>query len=154
MKWRLCKKRHMEQCGIEIQKLNSEEQLVLVTEVFDLLSCKELLIARDRAQEKWQEKVEVAKSAAIEKMRSELSVFGLNPADITVSFERARRGAREGGAAREGRGVVMPKYKGPKGETWSGRGYAPKWLKDLEASGHGRQEYKIEEKGGTEGEVK
>ena len=26
---------------------------------------------------------------------------------------------------------LAPKYKGPNGETWSGRGAPPKWLTDL-----------------------
>ncbi len=36
------------------------------------------------------------------------------------------------------------KYKGPNGESWSGRGLAPKWLAALIADGHSRDEYLIE----------
>jgi len=28
--------------------------------------------------------------------------------------------------------TVEPKYRGPNGETWSGRGSTPKWLRELQ----------------------
>jgi len=40
--------------------------------------------------------------------------------------ERVRRG-RPGGSALKGR-KIKPKYRGPKGETWAGRGARPTWL--------------------------
>jgi DNA-binding protein H-NS len=35
------------------------------------------------------------------------------------------------------------KYTGPNGESWSGRGLAPKWLTALIAEGHAKDEYLI-----------
>ena len=35
------------------------------------------------------------------------------------------------------------KYRGPNGESWSGRGLAPKWLTALIADGHSKDEYLI-----------
>ena len=35
------------------------------------------------------------------------------------------------------------KYRGPNGESWSGRGLAPKWMTALIASGHAKDEYLI-----------
>ena len=35
------------------------------------------------------------------------------------------------------------KYVGQKGETWSGRGRAPKWLRDIESAGGSREHYSI-----------
>src|SRR5262249_31694057 len=40
--------------------------------------------------------------------------------------ERVRRG-RPGGSALKGR-KVPPKYRGPSGDTWAGRGARPRWL--------------------------
>jgi DNA-binding protein H-NS len=40
---------------------------------------------------------------------------------------------------------LTPKYRGPHGETWSGRGRQPRWLAELEASGHQREEFRIKE---------
>jgi DNA-binding protein H-NS len=38
---------------------------------------------------------------------------------------------------------VKPKYRGPKGETWAGRGVRPSWLAALLKSGHKLEEYAI-----------
>lgn len=38
---------------------------------------------------------------------------------------------------------LAPKYKGPNGETWSGRGRQPTWLTELEAVGHDKSEFLI-----------
>jgi DNA-binding protein H-NS len=38
-----------------------------------------------------------------------------------------RRVVRVGGSALKGR-KVLPKYRGPSGETWAGRGARPRWL--------------------------
>jgi len=35
------------------------------------------------------------------------------------------------------------KYRGPNGETWAGRGLAPRWLVALEAKGKKRDQYLI-----------
>jgi DNA-binding protein H-NS len=48
--------------------------------------------------------------------------------------------------------TIAPKYRGPNGETWSGRGIPPKWLTALEATGRNREEFKItEQKSGWAG---
>jgi H-NS histone C-terminal domain len=47
------------------------------------------------------------------------------------------------------RGVkVAPKYRGPEGETWEGRGATPRWLTALLKEGHSIKEFLIAEKGG------
>jgi DNA-binding protein H-NS len=54
-------------------------------------------------------------------------------AEIEQQLERmgaiavGRRVARGGGSALKGR-KVPPKYRGPSGETWAGRGAKPRWL--------------------------
>jgi DNA-binding protein H-NS len=40
---------------------------------------------------------------------------------------------------------VAPKYRGPNGETWAGRGATPKWLSALIKQGHKRDEFLIAE---------
>jgi DNA-binding protein H-NS len=39
--------------------------------------------------------------------------------------------------------TVAPKFRGPNGETWSGRGLMPKWLSNLVASGRTKEEFAI-----------
>ncbi|HET9904172.1 MAG TPA: H-NS histone family protein [Xanthobacteraceae bacterium] len=38
---------------------------------------------------------------------------------------------------------VPPKYRGPSGETWAGRGMKPRWLTTLLAQGHSIEEFEI-----------
>ena len=47
------------------------------------------------------------------------------------------------------RGVkVAPKYRGPGGETWAGRGAKPRWIAALLKEGHSIEEFAIARKGG------
>src|SRR5262245_43157561 len=51
-------------------------------------------------------------------------------AELENQLERMvviRRVVRGGGSALKGR-KVPPKYRGPSGETWAGRGARPRWL--------------------------
>lgn len=38
---------------------------------------------------------------------------------------------------------ILPKYRGPGGETWAGRGATPRWLKALVKEGHSIEEFLI-----------
>jgi DNA-binding protein H-NS len=42
------------------------------------------------------------------------------------------------------RGPQPPKYRGPNGELWSGKGPAPKWMKPLLAKGKKKEDFLIE----------
>ena len=60
--------------------------------------------------------------------------------------EIKRRGRSPGGAGRVSamKGVkVPPKYRGPGGETWAGRGATPRWLAALIKEGHSIEEFLI-----------
>ena len=63
-----------------------------------------------------------------------------------------KRGRPAGGGAGRAsllKGVkVPPKYQGPGGETWAGRGATPLWLKALVKEGHSVEEFAIAGKGG------
>ena len=43
---------------------------------------------------------------------------------------------------------VPPKYRGPEGETWAGRGATPRWLTALIEQGHSIEDFAIAPKGG------
>ena len=53
----------------------------------------------------------------------------------------ARRGPKKGHK-------VPPKYRGPGGETWSGRGLRPRWLSAALKSGHKLNDFLIDRPGG------
>ncbi len=60
-------------------------------------------------------------SDAVSQVRQMVSEFGLTERDVFPS-------GRKSGGTRNG-GKVAPKYRDPAtGQTWTGRGKAPKWL--------------------------
>lgn len=57
-----------------------------------------------------------------------------------------KRGRPAGGAMRSStlKGTkVPPKYRGPGGETWAGRGAKPRWLTALLSDGHSLEEFSV-----------
>jgi DNA-binding protein H-NS len=119
---------------IHVDTLSSEERIRLIEEIFESLTAQELLTIRDLAEQKRQSKLEDAKAALLAEMQGKVSELGLNLQDILPS----RR-------ARKNKSSVRVKYRSPDGETWSGRGHAPLWLRQLELQGHNREEYKASE---------
>ncbi len=61
-------------------------------------------------------------SDAVTQVRNLISEFGLSERDVFPSSRGGTRGPRAGGK-------VAPKYRDPAtGQTWTGRGKAPKWI--------------------------
>lgn len=65
---------------------------------------------------------------------------------------RARRGRPRGSALR-GR-KVAPKYRGPGGETWTGRGIKPRWLSAALKDGKKLDDFLIARRAGKPGRRK
>jgi DNA-binding protein H-NS len=119
---------------IHVDTLSSEERIRLIEEIFDTLTAQELRTIRDVAEKKSQSKLEEAKTAVLEEMKEKLSELGLSLNDIVP----ARR-------PRKNKSPVRFKYRSPDGETWSGRGHAPLWLRQLELQGRKREEFRVTE---------
>jgi DNA-binding protein H-NS len=71
-----------------------------------------------------------------------LAEFRERTMQMGLSFDElfgARRARSDAGQP------LTPKYRGPSGETWSGRGRQPRWLTELEATGRDREEFRIKE---------
>jgi DNA-binding protein H-NS len=119
---------------IQLDTLSAEERLHLIEEIYDTLTAQELLTTRDLADQKRLSKLEQAKAAVVEEMKGKLSALGLTLNDV-VPTRRSRKTKRD----------VRVKYRSPDGETWSGRGHAPLWLRQLELQGHSREEYAVSE---------
>jgi DNA-binding protein H-NS len=95
-----------------------------------------------RAESVRVEKLESEKSAFLARIRSEAQGYGISLEEMIRPPGPARRGRAVGGAKRAS---PPAKYKHPEGGgTWSGRGRIPRWLADMEADGHKREEYLIE----------
>jgi DNA-binding protein H-NS len=80
---------------------------------------KDLLAQKEQLEKLIAEAHKKEAAAALERVREAVAEFGFTPEDV---FGKRRRDA----------GVpVAPKYRNPEtGETWSGRGRAPHWIKD------------------------
>ncbi len=74
------------------------------------------------------------RSDAINKVKALMSEHGLTLADIGRTAVSSRKPTRK----------VAPKYRHPQsGETWSGRGLQPNWLKSALAGGAQLTDFKI-----------
>ena len=102
-----------------------------------------LVTVIDSAQELRSAKQEEAKSELLEEFRHRAAAMGLS---LESLFPHS------GGSRRRSETPVAPKYRGPQGETWSSRGVSPTWLKALEAQGHDKQLFYIQEDGTTQWE--
>jgi DNA-binding protein H-NS len=128
----------IEWLDIQLETLSPEDKTKLITEILDTLPAGYLRHIRDIAEEKRLGKLEDTKQLVIDKMRSELEQAGIDPDAINVSFGR-KRSRKDSGS------TLPPKYRSPEGETWSGRGHPPLWMRQLELQGHSREEYLVSE---------
>lgn len=83
-----------------------------------------------------------------------ITVKDLQAASTKAGKVKAGKAVRAGKAARQphakstksNAGVsVAPKFRGPNGETWSGRGLTPRWLAALEAQGSRKEDFAIKD---------
>ena len=115
----------------------------------DSMTVAELTALRDAAEAKRLEKLEEAKNAVLEETRARLAELGLTLEAVLPGLASPPpAGSGQGGQGRKKRRdagqPLAAKYRGPSGETWSGRGRIPKWLQTLEAEGRSREEFRTE----------
>lgn len=96
------------------------------------MSVDDLLKLRDRIGE-------VLSSKAVELKRQ---LTQLSSDAMAAIGMRTRRGPKKGHK-------VAPKYRGPGGETWSGRGLRPRWLTAALKSGHKLDDFLIAKRAGA-----
>ena len=80
-------------------------------------------IAKAKAEEK---------AAVLAQMRSAMEQYGITPEDL---FTTTKRGRKAGSADTGERKPVAPKYRNEAGETWTGRGKKPLFIREAEANG-------------------
>ena len=92
-------------------------------------------------------KAEVAD--VIKRIKDAIAVYGLTASDLglgpAVSKSGAGRAAKAASGPRAGKklGKVAPKYRDDAGNTWTGRGNQPRWLRSALASGRKLEDFKI-----------
>jgi DNA-binding protein H-NS len=88
--------------------------------------------------------------ATIVEIRQKMQAFGITVKDLQSTKAKPGRKAKSPGVksakpaqTKKASSAVAAKYKGPNGETWSGRGLTPKWLNSLVAAGGTKEQYLI-----------
>ncbi|MDH0864640.1 H-NS histone family protein [Mitsuaria sp. GD03876] len=100
-----------------------------------MASLKDLLAQRAALEQQIAETQERERSDAIAKVKSLMQEYGLTVADLTA------RAAKTGTAKAS---KVAAKYRNQAtGETWSGRGLQPKWLKAAISGGAKLEDFVI-----------
>ena len=90
------------------------------------------------AEQQRETKRESGKKELMEEFRACAEALGLSLGELAADSSKAGR------PSGKGRPTQPPavKYRNPEtGETWSGRGRAPKWLTLAEQQGRGREEF-------------
>lgn len=111
----------------------------------EVVIAKQIAVLR-RKQEALRTKRRVP---VIKEIVQQMQEFTITPEDIATAYG-AGKPIKDGQIAIAGatgrRAAVAPKYRDPDtGETWTGRGKAPRWLAAAEASGASREQFLIEQ---------
>lgn len=96
----------------------------------------ELLAQKAALEQQIAEAQRTQRAQTIAQIRALMSEHGLTLADLGTRAAAAPR--------RAGGGKVAPKFRHPStGETWSGRGLQPNWLKAALAGGASLDDFKV-----------
>lgn len=113
-------------------EVSPENRLRDIKNLLDDLSVAELRAVRVLAGKKQKEKLEGVKAAVLAEMEGRVKALGLTMKDVFPSHTSSKA-------------TLPPKYRSPTGDTWSGRGHSPTWLRTLEVAGHTREEFLVTE---------
>lgn len=91
----------------------------------------------------------------VQEILAKMQAFGITTKDLQAALGAPRKGRGRPAAARKEKpakvkkvkgssGTVAAKYRGPNGETWSGRGLTPRWLSTLVAQGQSKEAFAIQ----------
>jgi len=94
-------------------------------------------------------------TATVQEIKAKMQAFGITVKDLQstkgakggrgkakASVSQAAKAAKTP-KARKASAPVAAKYRGPNGETWSGRGLMPKWLSALVAQGQSKESFSV-----------
>jgi DNA-binding protein H-NS len=117
------------------EKAASAEDVIPLLEGLAIGDLDKVVAAAERQREA---KRESGKKELVEEFRARAEALGLSLEELAAGPPKTGRPS--------GKGPPTPspavKYRNPEtGETWSGRGRAPKWLTLAERQGRGREEF-------------
>ena len=119
---------------IELDNLSEDDKINLIGKICDELTAQQLRVVREIVDQKRLEKIDEAKEQVIARMREEFAELDLDFEEV-MGLNRGRRR----------KSLLPPKYRSPEGKEWSGRGYAPTWIREYEEAGGDREDYLIQE---------
>ena len=100
-------------------------------------SLKDLIAQRAELERQIDEMGRQERTDAIAKVRALMADHGLSPGDLAGGRGTAKQATSKGSK-------VAAKYRNTDtGETWSGRGLQPKWLKSAVAAGKKPEDFKV-----------
>ncbi len=97
-------------------------------------------------------------ASTVQDILAKMQAFGITIKDLSAGLKKApkTRGrpagkgkakdkapSRRAGKKAAGASTVAPKYQGPNGETWTGRGLMPRWMAALVAEGKSKEDFAI-----------
>jgi DNA-binding protein H-NS len=92
-------------------------------------------------------------SSTVQEILAKMQAFGITAKDLQggkpAKGSKPGRGKKAPVSPKADKGpkkasvAVAPKYRGPNGETWSGRGLTPKWMSALIAQGQSKESFAI-----------
>lgn len=113
----------------------------------DLASLKKLA---DAASEKFERRKRNELKTMVTNWLADAGTVGYSIEEVLAEI-RSRLPAGGGAGSKRGRTpradkgkTAAPKYRGPNGELWSGRGQPPNWMKPLLAAGRSKDEFLID----------
>jgi DNA-binding protein H-NS len=88
----------------------------------------------------------------VAEIKAQMLAFGITVKDLTAKKTTAKgrgkaaktvRAAKADSGAKKAAKPVEAKYRGPNGESWSGRGLMPKWMQALVTEGKSKQDFAV-----------
>jgi DNA-binding protein H-NS len=80
-------------------------------------------------------------SKTVQEILAKMEAFGITVADLDGTKSRPRKATTS--ATGKSTNPAPAKFRGPSGETWSGRGLMPRWLAALVAQGQTKESFAI-----------
>src|SRR5262245_52568670 len=114
-------------------EVDAPDRLREIESLLDSLSVAELRAVRVLAGKKQKEKLEEARDTVLAEVEGRVKAMGLSMKDVFPSHKSSTKAP------------VRVKYRSPTGDTWSGRGHIPTWLRALEEEGHSREKFRVAE---------
>ena len=91
--------------------------------------------------------------STVQDILAKMEAFGITVKDLQTASNKGKGRGRPASKVKAGAKpvvkrktagtVVAAKFKGPNGETWSGRGLTPRWLSTLIAQGQTKESFAI-----------